>query len=100
MEDVSLHWSHPTFQQIAPPSLQELLFYYEHGAKGASGVTSDTILHEILPAWQKPIEGEPIEDLFAEIRGDTPLVFKDFAIWMRRYFQAVHKMQKEAEAEE
>jgi hypothetical protein len=100
MEDVSCMWNEPAFQDLQPPPLVELLAYFELGAKGTTGLTSDIMLHEMLPAWGKTIEGELVEDLFAEIRGDTPLGFKEFAVWMQRYFVAVAKQQKEAEAAE
>jgi len=98
MEDTDAVWNQPTFQALQPPSLIDVLHYYELGAKGTSGVTSDVILHEVLPAWQQPVEGELVEDLFAEIRGDTPLSFKEFGVWMCRYFQAVEleKQQKKS----
>jgi len=63
-------------------------------------VTSDIILHEILPRWGQPVEGEEVEELFAEIRGDTPLSFKEFGTWMQRYFLAVDKQRREAEKAE
>jgi len=95
MEDAHCMWSEPAFQDLQPPLFSELLFHYEVGAKGTSGVTSDAILHEVLPGWQQPVEGEAVEDLFAEIRGDDPLNFKEFATWMWRYFQAVDKQQNQ-----
>jgi len=97
VEDVNSMWNEPAFQVLQPPPMSELLSYYELGAKGTSGVTSDVILHEVLPAWNQPVEGEQVEDLFAEIRGDEPLSFKEFGTWMCRYFQAVHKQQNDEE---
>lgn len=93
MEDASYEWSEASFQQCSPPALAEVLFYYEKGAKLASGVTSHAILHDVLPAWNMPVEGELLEDLFAEIRGDSAIGFKDFAKWMCRYIQASHQQQ-------
>lgn len=95
MEDVSCMWSDPAFQELQPPLLMELLSHYELGAKGTSGVTSDIILHEVLPQWGQTVEGELVEDLFAEIRGDEPLDFEEFATWMCRYFQAVKEQEKQ-----
>jgi hypothetical protein len=100
MEDTACMWCEASFQELKPPSLQDLLFYYELGAEGTSGVTSEGILKKVLPAWQQPVEGEAVEDLFAEIRGDTPLSFKHFAIWMRRYFEAVLVASHQKQAEE
>jgi hypothetical protein len=102
MEDVSCLWNAPAFQQLQPPALSEVLLHYEMGAsglwkqQGSPGVSSEAILHEVLPAWRQPVEGEEVEELFAEIRGDTPLSFKEFGVWMCRYFQAVDKQRKEA----
>jgi len=98
MEDTNASWNEITFQALQPPPMHELLSYYELGAKGTSGVTSDVILLEVLPAWGLPVEGELVEDLFAEIRGDTPLGFKEFGVWMRRYFQAVDTERKQTES--
>jgi hypothetical protein len=97
MEDTSSMWNDAKFQEVQPPPMSELLSYYELGAKGGSGVTSERILQEVLPSWHLPVEGDLVEDLFCEIRGDTPLSFKDFAKWMCRYFQAVAKQREEAE---
>jgi len=96
MEDTNLLWMSPAFQELNPPAFADLLFYYELGAKGMSGVGSDVILQEVLPAWQQTVEGELVEELFAEIRGET-LSFKEFGVWMWRYFQAVDKQCKAAE---
>lgn len=97
MEETHSMWSTPEFQELHPPRLTEVLSYYELGAKGMSGVTSDVILSEILPMWKKPVEGELVEDLFAEIRGET-LKFKEFVSWMQQYFRAVEKQQKDTES--
>merc|ERR1711879_354061 len=97
MEDTDVMWNSPAFKELGLPHISELLFYYELGAKETSGLTSDSILREVLPAWQLPIEGELVEELFAEIRGDTLLTFKEFATWMCRYFQAINKQREEAE---
>jgi hypothetical protein len=97
MEHTNELWSHPMFAELHLPPLIELLSYFELGAKGASGLTSDTILHEVLPAWNLTTEGELVEDLFAEIRGEKPLNFNKFGLWMSRYFKAVDKQRSEAE---
>jgi len=97
MEDTARIWNDPTFQQTQPPSLQEVLFYYEMGSKGSSGISSHDIFHEVLPSWGQSVVGELLEDLFAEIRGDVLLSFKDFAVWMRRFFQAVDQQCRENE---
>jgi len=91
MDDVSAMWNEPAFQEIRPPPLTELLYHYQLSAKGSSGVTCDAIFHDVLPALNQTLEGDLVEELFAEIRGDTPLSFKEFVIWMQRYFQAVHQ---------
>lgn len=96
MEDTNSLWMAPAFQELNPPPLADLLFHFELGAKGMSGVGSDVILEEVLPAWKQTVEGELIEDLFAEIRGET-LTFKEFGVWMWRYFHAVEKQRKDAE---
>merc|ERR1712139_310672 len=49
MEDVSCMWSEPSFQKLQPPLLEDLLFYYELGAKGKSGVTSHVICTRSFP---------------------------------------------------
>lgn len=100
MEDVNSMWNASAMQEVHPPTVCDLLFHYELGAKGASGVTSDAILHVVLPAWGQPVDGELVEDLFAEIRGDDPLNFKEFAAWMCRYFHAVDGQRKQAEKAE
>jgi hypothetical protein len=100
MEDTNAVWNAQTSQEVQLPSVCDLLFYYEVGAKGAPGITSDAILHVVLPEWGQPVDGQLVEDLFAEIRGDTPLSLKEFAIWMRRYFLAVTEQNKQAEREE
>jgi len=97
MEETNSMWSTPAFQNLHPPPLADLLFYYEQGAKGVSGVSSDVILDEILPAWKQPVEGEQVEELFAEIRGEH-LDFKEFGSWMCRYFHAVDQLRKEGES--
>lgn len=96
MEDTNSLWMTAAFQELNPPSLADLLYYYELGAKGMSGVGSDVILQEVLPAWKQTVEGELVEELFAEIRGET-LSFKEFGVWMWRYFLAVDKQRKDEE---
>lgn len=96
MEEMNSMWSEPVFQELHPPPLTEVLSHYELGAKGLSAVSSDVILGEILPAWDKLVEGELVEDLFADIRGET-LNFEEFVFWMKQYFQAVDKQQRDAE---
>jgi hypothetical protein len=97
MEHTAELWSHPMHHYLGLPALTDLLSFFELGAKGSAGVTSDTILHEVLPAWNLSSEGELVEDLFAEIRGDKPLNFVEFGLWMSRYFKALNKQHHEAE---
>jgi hypothetical protein len=99
MEHTDEMWNHPMFQELSLPPLADLLSYFELGAKGAPGLDGETIMNEVLPAWKLPIEGELVEDLFAEIRGDELLNFRQFGTWMCRYFKALDKQRREAEEE-
>jgi len=79
VEDTNTLWKQAAFQALQPPSLCELLAYYELGSHGGSGVTADVILNEVLPAMKQPVEGDLVEELFAETTSswrDTPLNFK------------------------
>jgi hypothetical protein len=99
MEETNELWIQPKFQELKPPSLTEVLSYFELGAKGTSTLSSEVILYEVLPAWNLPAEGERIENIFAEIRGET-LNFKEFGRWMCSYFKALEEQRQMAAEEE
>jgi hypothetical protein len=99
MEETNELWLQPKLQELKPPSLTEVLSYFELGAKGTSTLSSDVILNEVLPAWNLPAEGERIENIFAEIRGET-LNFKEFGRWMCSYFKALEEQRQLAAEEE
>jgi len=53
----------------------------------------------VLPAWNLPVEGLWVEDLFSEIHGDIVLDFRSFTQWMARLLEAVDTQKKQEELE-
>jgi len=97
MEDTAARWAALDERPPLLPDLRQLMEIFEAATHGASGVSGEALLGEVLPVMGLPVEGAIVEELFAEIRGEGPLEFPQFAEWCLRLCT---RLQEEALAGE